>query len=627
MTDHRFAPLALALCLFAAPALAGNAGGFSCPDRTPLAVTAPGEAASKCQQAISKESAKFLKTKTQTLSKCLAKSAPGSCPSAQDTGKIEQAALKASDKIASACADDASQTALGSSYAELQDEAVIGSCLLSQTNATADILVANAAGASSEDLPLPGLDNKARRKCVKEASKTGVNFALSVRDEIAKCLDKGIKEGTANLAAACIGSFAGGALVPPTETKTADKIAKLVEKGIKALDKKCGPGAGSWLPSVFACGGAESAAELEQCLLCEGWAHAVDLVEQQYAETGVFVANGAGALETAVNAATAGTKLLIEPGDYAEKVTIEISDLSLVGCGGATNDRPRVVRPETGMPDETNDGIAAFGQSGLHFQSLEVVNWDENGIFVQGAEGVSFRDVIGDGVLNSVYAIFPIESTGVLIEGCVARNVADAGLYVGQSTGIVVRYNRVEDNVAGLEIENSIDAHVHNNYATDNTGGILVFKLPGLPLQESRDHVVSHNVSDANNTENFASGGAVQAIPRGTGFLILSNDDSRFEYNVARDNDSFGYLLIDQATANLFGAEFTTPSPDQKVENNRVGSNVFTGNGLNPAAPLGANIAFILQELGDPPDHGNCFEGNLTSPPPPDIPDPLPACS
>lgn len=608
MPAQRLAPLALVALLFASPALAGVAGPFSCPDRAPLAVTAPAPAASKCQKAISKESAKFVKTKTKTLSKCLLKSAPGSCPSAQDVTKIEKAALKASDKIAKSCADDARQAALASSYSALQDEAVIGSCLLSQGNATAEILVANATGVSTEPLPLPGLDNKARGKCVKEANKRGVGFALGVQNAIAKCLDKGIKQGVANLAETCIGSFSGGVLTPATDEKTAKKIDKLVQQATSALDKKCGPGAETWLPSVFACGGSESAVELENCLLCEGWAHAVDLIEQQYAETGSYVPSGTS-IEDAVNAAPEGEKLLIAPGDYAEQVTIETDGLSLVGCGGATNDRPRLVRPEG--PGPFPRGIFAAGVDGLHFQSLEVVNWDDDGIFVQGAEGgVSFRDVIGDGALNSTYAIFPIESNNVLIEGCVARNVADAGLYVGQSTDIVLRYNRVEDNVAGLEIENSINAHVHNTFATANTGGILVFKLPGLPMQESRDHVISHNVSDDNNTPNFASGGAVAAVPRGTGYLILSNDDSLFEYNVARGNDSFGFLMVDQLVVNFIEpGSFDPTSPDQKVENNLVRANVFTGNGLNTAVTGFAGDAFFfLLELED---HGNCFLDNL----------------
>ena len=49
---------------------------------------------------------------------------------------------------------------------------------------------------------------------------------------------------------------------------------------------------------------------------------------------------------------------------------------------------------------------------------------------------------------------------------------SDAGIYVGQSRQIIVRRNRVEFNVAGIEIENSINADVENNTATNNTGGI-----------------------------------------------------------------------------------------------------------------------------------------------------------
>jgi hypothetical protein len=49
---------------------------------------------------------------------------------------------------------------------------------------------------------------------------------------------------------------------------------------------------------------------------------------------------------------------------------------------------------------------------------------------------VSFRDVIGDGgdvdpSQRSVYAIYPVESTDVVVEGCVARGIRDAGIYVG----------------------------------------------------------------------------------------------------------------------------------------------------------------------------------------------------
>lgn len=38
--------------------------------------------------------------------------------------------------------------------------------------------------------------------------------------------------------------------------------------------------------------------------------------------------------------------------------------------------------------------------------------------------------------------------------------------------------------MAGIEIENSLNAEVYENEATENTGGILVFDLPDLILKK-----------------------------------------------------------------------------------------------------------------------------------------------
>jgi parallel beta-helix repeat protein len=600
--------LGLAVLLASSPAFAGASGPFACEERTPRAITVPGAAGEKCQQAISKEGAKFLKTKTAALSKCLLKSAPGVCPEPKDVTKMEQAAAKASEKIAKACADDASQQALGNAYATVTDENLIGSCMLSQHNAMADLIVAEATGVNTQEFLFEGKEAKARKKCIAEANKSGVGFALGVVSAMQKCIDGRIKNGPAeNIEAACVGSFAGkgAAYTPPTDAKTAAAIEKLRAKTVSKIDAKCGPGVGSWLPSVFACGGAESAAELESCLLCEGWNKAVSIVEQQYAEDAdAFVVPGLEAIQDAVDALTpGGGKLLITSGTYPDPATIAVSDLQLVGCGGATNDRPNL---EPATPDVSR-GIQAAGQTDLTFQSLEVRNWDDDGIFVQQGTRLVFRDLIGDGAFNSTYAVFPVTSNGVLVEGCTVTAVADAGIYVGQSENIVVRHNRVVTSVAGIEIENSGTATVQNNYATDNTGGLLVFKAEGLPVQLSDDHVVSHNVLEDNNRVNIGSG-TVGAVPDGTGVLIISNDDSVFEYNLVTGNNTFGIAVIDQ------GAASQDLSPDPKSERNLVRRNVVTGNGTardttEPNdSPFGGDLALAILDKGGPPqDHDNCI--------------------
>jgi parallel beta-helix repeat protein len=82
---------------------------------------------------------------------------------------------------------------------------------------------------------------------------------------------------------------------------------------------------------------------------------------------------------------------------------------------------------------------------------------------------------------------------------------AAAGIYVGQSRQIIVRRNRVEQNVAGIEIENSQYADVYDNTATGNTGGILVFHIPDLPGEDGQHARFFHNQIEGNNTPNFGS--------------------------------------------------------------------------------------------------------------------------
>ena len=115
-------------------------------------------------------------------------------------------------------------------------------------------------------------DKKAQgaQKCISEANKTGVAWALDVVSAIQKCIDgRSRRAPPTGSPTACIGSFAAG-FVLPTDAKTASSIEKLRAKTVSKLDE-VRPGVGTWLPSVFACDGAESAVQLESCLLCEGW--------------------------------------------------------------------------------------------------------------------------------------------------------------------------------------------------------------------------------------------------------------------------------------------------------------------------------------------------------------------
>ena len=167
----------------------------------------------------------------------------------------------------------------------------------------------------------------------------------------------------------------------------------------------------------------------------------------------------------------------------------------------------------------------------------------------------------------------------MLIEGVTVEGASDAGIYVGQCENIVVRNSTAIRNVAGIEIENSRHADVHDNLATHNTGGILVFDLPNLPRGSGGD----------NDQANFAPvGNIVAQVRRGTGVLIMANDTVW----VARNQ------LSGNATANVMVISYRNPFTDTKYNplprRVQVMANTMGRSGFEPQLPGGAQLAAAM---------------------------------
>ncbi|MGI9249955.1 MAG: parallel beta-helix domain-containing protein [Pseudohongiellaceae bacterium] len=196
---------------------------------------------------------------------------------------------------------------------------------------------------------------------------------------------------------------------------------------------------------------------------------------------------------------------------------------------------------------------------------------------------------------NGAYGIYPVQSQNILIDGSVAIGASDAGIYVGQSSQIIVRNSRAEYNVAGIEIENSTFADVHDNVATNNTGGILVFDLPNLPVQGGRNTRVFDNTISNNNTGNFApEGNIVGTVPAGTGLMILANDSIEVFNNEFTNNNSANVLVVSYYITEL---AFDDENYDAYPEALYIHDNRFTGGGAQPdSEPL----AMLQAATGQP---------------------------
>ena len=187
----------------------------------------------------------------------------------------------------------------------------------------------------------------------------------------------------------------------------------------------------------------------------------------------------------------------------------------------------------------------------------------------------------GPDTSNGAYGIYPVQTENTLIEGAIAIGASDAGIYVGQSRNVVVRDSRAEYNVAGIEIENTVDADVYNNVVTNNTGGILVFNMPNLSLEGVRTRIYNNQVVD-NNTANFAApGGAVAGVPAGSGISINSNDLVEIFDNDLKNNQT-AHIVISSVYSTNYSDRENASSFDPYPEKISIHDNRYEGGGDDP---------------------------------------------
>ena len=195
----------------------------------------------------------------------------------------------------------------------------------------------------------------------------------------------------------------------------------------------------------------------------------------------------------------------------------------------------------------------------------------------------------GSKATNGAYGVYPVESRDVLIDGVTVEGASDAGIYVGQCENIVVRNSTAIRNVAGIEIENSRHADVHDNLATHNTGGILIFDLPNLPRGNGGDVRVYANRVIDNDTANFAPVGNIVAQVRlGTGVLIMANDGVWVRGNTMSGNATANVMVV--SYRNAFTDTRYNPLP-RRVQ---VSGNTQGRAGFAPQLPGGEQLAAAM---------------------------------
>lgn len=277
-----------------------------------------------------------------------------------------------------------------------------------------------------------------------------------------------------------------------------------------------------------------------------------------------------------------GTVIEIPAGTHRldRVLTLRASGVTIRGAGSdksVLSFKDEISGPE-GMLVYAND---------FTLEHLAIEDSKGDGLKINDGTNITIRDVRvawtgGPKTTNGAYGIYPVKCVNVLIEDSTSTGASDAGIYVGQSKNVIVRRNRAESNVAGIEIENTIGADVYENTATGNTGGILVFNMPNLSQPGHSTRVFKNNVFK-NNLGNFAAkGAAVASVPAGSGVVVNSNSKVEIFDNDIADNQTANLIISAYFSTNYYNKPGIDPNYDPYPRAINIYDNRFKGGGDSP---------------------------------------------
>ncbi|MEQ9314904.1 MAG: parallel beta-helix domain-containing protein [Henriciella sp.] len=299
-------------------------------------------------------------------------------------------------------------------------------------------------------------------------------------------------------------------------------------------------------------------------------------------------------LQTALIEAEVGSTIQLPAGTFAitDGLSLDVDGVMLTGAG-----QDETILDFTGQRG-SGEGLLVTSDDVI-LQNFTIQETKGDGIKSKGADRIIYRDLkvqwLGEPDENhGAYGVYPVESTDILVERVWVRGASDAGIYVGQSNNIIVRNNLAEYNVAGIEIENSTNAEVYANDVTKNTGGILVFDLPDLPVMGGHSTRIYDNGIYGNNTRNFAPpGNIVAGVPSGTGVIIMANDRVEVSDNRFDDNQTVQVLVT------AYTEPFTDPDYNPLPRNVVITGNTFDEGGENPQGILGDLAPLLGGQMPD----------------------------
>src|SRR5262249_42062747 len=331
-------------------------------------------------------------------------------------------------------------------------------------------------GGHGEGLQLPNLDDKIRQFKLSDQEKRDlIAFLYALTDESKKPeFPEKVPSGLP-VVPRLTPKARGSAMLPPANVAIAEIIPMTaVVESLKSNPARANP--------PTAVGGSLKPAQARVIPPAAAGGPSKPNIQQR--QPAVLRINPGESVQAAPDRCVPGDRIESRPGAYNETLLVDVNNITTRGL--KENDQ----RPILDGQNRLTDAVITSSHN-FTIENLVIKDYVNNGVTVHGGQNATFRDLE---VHNAgLYGVYPVECRGVLVERVLATGIKDAAIYVGQSRDIIVRDCEVHSNVTGIEIENSVHALVENNYAHDNTGGILVFLLPNNPSKVGSDTTVRKN--------------------------------------------------------------------------------------------------------------------------------------
>jgi parallel beta-helix repeat protein len=333
-------------------------------------------------------------------------------------------------------------------------------------------------------------------------------------------------------------------------------------------------------------------------------------------EVSVVVGRDAPTIRAAVAAAPPNTTVVVPPGTYAERVTVEksltlrgrnatvdgggegtvidvraddvaVTGLTIRGVGNATRAENASESDDWDAPiqqgyGEGDAGVAAVNVSGTYVHDV-TIHTPANGVLLRGVPGAVVADLRVDGSaewLDGFMGVMAMHEPVVVQDSRV--DGGRDGVYLHRAHGTVVRNNTFLDQRFGVHLMYTSETLIADNVARGQEGsGVVVMTRP------TANAVVGNDVRHANGgifvggSRSYVARNVVVDADRG---MVAYATQSRYEHNVLSGNEVG------------FAASTVVPS-------NRVVANDFVDNDRHATAGPGPLRIFTAD------GRGNYWEG------------------